>query len=148
MGKTSLPISSTLADSYRNAEYWVDDNGVRVSFRVGEENVALRALMERTRRGPACFITAWNPRGALLDEITNRNANRRLQAELNQQALYHLPGRGTDPAGSWPGEDSFLVFVPDRKLALRLCLRYRQNALVWVAEDGAAELVFANDAPP
>ena len=52
-----------------------------------------------------------------------------------------IEGEGVGTDGAWPAEKSFFVFGVDLETARMLGVRYRQNAVVWAAEDAIPKLV-------
>jgi hypothetical protein len=53
----------------------------------------------------------------------------------------HLPGKGVDPAGEWPGEPSLLILSINLEAADVLGRAFRQNAFVWASADAIPQLV-------
>lgn len=102
---------------------------------------ALRAC--HADHGATCsaFLTACNPESQPLPEELNAVAQMALRRELDNRRMRYLDGLGIDPSGEWPAEPSLLVLGISLDAACEIGARYRQNALVWCAEDAVPRLV-------
>lgn len=126
-----------LGHAYRSAVYEVDLPGGTVAFRIG-------GARPRGLPLPLAVITAYNPGLERPGEAANREANRRLEAELSRRGLRYLQGRGRDAAGGHV-EPSFAVLGMPREDALALAAAFGQAAIVYV-DAGGVELLWC--APP
>ena len=136
-----MVVSRQLLEKYTNASYHVHSSGEDYPFRIGGSNTALQGLLGRFGAGTACLITACNPYSRPFPDEVNREANDHLREELTRRGLTFLTGEGSDPDGEWPAEESFLVFDLPQEMVADLCRRYRQNAVVWIGDNGIAELL-------
>ena len=66
-------------------------------------------------------------------------------AELAQAGYTTFPGEGAGSTGDWPAEPSVFVLDPAPNDALRLCSRFRQNAVVVVGSNGVPALLLHPD---
>lgn len=111
-------------------------------LRVDEPSPAL-AVAHRVH-GVECsaFLTAWNPHSRPTESGINLLAQQSLLTMLEQQRLAWWPGRGTDPAGHWPAEDSVLVFGMDAELARRVGAAFDQGAVLVAAANAVPRLLW------
>ncbi|MDD3352603.1 DUF3293 domain-containing protein [Zoogloea sp.] len=116
------------------------DTGL-ITLRIGEQNPVLLRLFENEGVRGALFITACNPQGAQHVETANQRYQLELAAELAQTGYRVLPGEGASTTGDWPPEPSMLVLDSGPGDALKLCRRFRQNAVVVVESDGTPKLL-------
>ena len=128
--------------AYRDAVFEADLPGGPLRIRVGEHHPALDEVLRGGGGGHCwCFVTAWNPASEPLATAENNARNAELAATLKGESLSFYPGRGRDPQGKWPAEESFLVLDLAREAARTLGQRYGQNAVVWGEAGGPAELL-------
>ncbi len=139
--RLAVTLPAELLGAYQDTAYRVyDRNNVEI-LRIREASDFMVARMRQLEVTTACLITAWNPHSEPTGETENRARNSALESEIRKTGLFLLPGRGEDPQDGWPGEESFLVFGPTRGLTIRWCRQYRQNAVVWVGNDGVPLLL-------
>lgn len=112
-----------------------------IPIRVGKLHPSLDAIVTGAGHDCWCFITAWNPASQPQEEASNRARNRALASELKNDDRLFYPGRGRDPEGKWPAEESFLVLGLDRENARATGERHGQNAVVWGKAGAVAELL-------
>ena len=110
-------------------------------LRIGEQIAALLALYERLDCNCAAFLTAWNPRGELLDDEANHGIQTTLMRDIAARGHAGIAGVGEDPDGDWRGEDSVLVPGMDLAAAMAIGVAYGQNALVWAGSDARPQLI-------
>lgn len=103
--------------------------------------------MEDNGCSTCAFITAWNPASKLLSHAENEQKNRMLEADLAPATNLVLPGTGLGDDGSWPGEKSFLACGITAAEAVRLGIKYGQNAIVW-CEKGELPALWWLDSSP
>lgn len=123
-------LDRTLVAAYLRTSYAVHLPGFP-PIRVGFPNPALEAWLDGNRCSTCAFITAWNPGSKLLGLAENERKNRLLEAELAPVSKHVLPGTGLGDDGLWPGENSFLACGIPAGDAVRLGIKYGQNAIVW-----------------
>lgn len=129
--------------AYRVANYKVlPRKGRPFVLRIGKKSVPLEKLYSQTGSKSAQFITACNPDGELAGEAENKKAQEILEKELIKRlgAGRVIQGIGEDPAGKWPGEESFLALGLNQADADRIARKYRQLAHVWAGEDAVPRL--------
>ena len=131
-------MDEELLKAYRRSAYRVRlRSGGAAVIRIGEPlPVALRPLVDNRDWG---FLTAWNPRSRPQPPTTNRQAQRRLLADLRADAALEIhPALGIGTEG-WR-EPSFWVVGITSEALERLGERYGQNAWLFGHGAGAAEL--------
>jgi hypothetical protein len=129
MRPTSSEIPAELVQAYLATDYRVLDEAP-FSLRIGQYSRELLELYGRLRVDTAQFLTAWNPLSQLLSDTENELAQGRLVAEVERHGLAHLPGKGVDLAGEWPGEPSLLILGINSEAADALGRAFRQYAFV------------------
>jgi Protein of unknown function (DUF3293) len=129
-------IDQRLLPLYLATHYEVQAPGGPFTLRIDQPSAALAAAHRAHDVECSAFLTAWNPRGRRADTSANQRAQQALLAVLEQQRLVWWPGRGVDPTGRWPAEDSLLVFGMDEFLARSTGVVLAQMAVV-VAEVSA-----------
>lgn len=111
-----------------------------IEIRVGQRCPALDEALRRRRAREWAYITAWNPRSVCLSPEVNRDAQARLEKELEARHIEFLPGASRPDDGS-PPEPSVLAFLP-RAEATELGRAFCQNAIVVGERGGVAELLW------
>jgi hypothetical protein len=137
--KTKIPLD--LIRAYRRTFFWVMTRPKPWALRIGKPSLALLKLYAEEGLLSAAFITAYHPRGQKTPGLKNRKAQKRLLKQIRQKGYAFIPGMGKDPAGSWPGEPSFLVLGISLKSAAALGRKFRQNAIVFARKKGIPHLV-------
>lgn len=131
----TVPLTPQLIAAYRKADYAVRGGPV---LRIGEPSAELASLLARQGARTAAFVTGANPRG----EPRSHAANEAAMAELRAAVSYStLEGEGRDPQGGWGPEPSLLVLGIPRAEAEALGRRFEQNAIVFVGQGAAPELL-------
>ncbi|RKH71702.1 DUF3293 domain-containing protein [Corallococcus sp. AB049A] len=112
-------------------------------LRVGAEHPALDAAL--TARGFAtwAFLTAWNPHAHPRPPRTNARLQQRLLALIEAEGRVALSAVGVADDRRWFEES---LFVPglSRDEALRIGGLFDQEAVLWGAVSGVAELVMCS----
>lgn len=129
-------IPHELAKAYQEALYMVQGEGGDIQFRVGQSSPELTSLMRCYGARSAAFLTAFNPHSMLETaevNVTNHNA---LITDIHALGLKSISGEGRDPSHLWPSEPSVLVLDISHQHAGLLAERYRQNAYLWITDDG------------
>jgi hypothetical protein len=126
---------AALLSAYRATAWTVEAPGGALEVRPGHAAPApLR---------PAGIVTAYNPASEPRAAEENRRADARLHARIAAAGVraWRTLARGADdPAGAW--DEPGWCFPGDvRDLAVSLAAEFGQNAIVWIAEDGAVTLV-------
>ncbi len=138
-------ISSKTIEAYLATEYRIGGHAGFI-LRIGQRHTGLRSLLlgrlllDRKVTSSA-VLTAWNPWSKRHSKAENNRAQQDLLTELDRRELDHIPGYGVDPTGEWPAEESRLVLGIDLATAAEIGKHFRQNGLVWAAEDALPLLV-------
>ena len=130
-----MPLTPQLIAAYRGADYAVQGGTV---LHIGKSSAEMEALMQGHGVSTAAFVTGANPRGEARSHAANQAAMAELHAAL---AWPFLEGEGRDPGGAWASEPSVLVLGIARAEAEALGRRFEQNAIVFVEQGAAPELV-------
>ena len=137
-GGSTIPPSAI--EAYLTTEYRIWGEWPMV-LRIGRPNARLATLYRTHSVETAAVLTAWNPYSETKPDAENHAAEARLISDLDRLGLRHQPGRGADPTGQWPPEDSRLVVGLDLATAARLGQRFGQNGFVWAAADREPMLI-------
>lgn len=139
-------LDRTLVAAYLRTSYAIHFSEF-TPVRVGVPHPVLDAWMEDNGCRTCAFITAWNPRSQALDPAENDRINPLLEADLAPVSKRVLPGTGLGDDGRWPGEKSFLACGITAGDAVRLGIKYGQNAIVW-CEKGELPALWWLDSSP
>jgi len=129
---------------------WAAYQATRFEARVGTETVAIHigecsadldAILRRHTHTAWTFITAWNPASATLPADQNMRRNRDLFARLTDDGYVVFEGAGVPADPGWSAEESFLALGVSHGNAIHLGRAFGQNAVVWGALGGPAELL-------
>ena len=134
-----MTIDKSLLTAYLNAEYVVFAQPEFI-MHVDEYSEALHDLLQVKSYCQAAFITADNPFSHALCESQNSVRQAALKQDLQSLGLPFIDGVGTDKHGDWPAEKSFLVFDVDKRTAIKLAVKYEQNAILWIDETAVPQL--------
>lgn len=140
---TVLPPA--LVEAYRRTDYQVADGSYAFTMRIDDPSDSLRTCHFAHGVDGSAFVTACNPRSVPASEAENEAAMARLASELEARGYFVLHGRGVDPTGDWPAEESFLVLGITEPDAVALARRFDQHALVFAGEDATPRLVIVSD---
>lgn len=137
-------LPPALQQAYRNALYQVDTtkSAVAQTLRVGERNDWLGQQLGRQSIQAACYLTACNPWGQILEPAENAARMRALRQELDSEGWQYLDGFGRDPLGQWPAEDSVLIWGMDAETARQWGRHWQQNAVLWSDADARPRLLW------
>jgi hypothetical protein len=139
-----MPLDPALRAAYERAEYVVFGSPP-VQFRVGEPSEVIEALMAMHRATCGAFVSSANTRGVATPENERRLAAFLLRSqtdELTAAGKYRVfHGEGRDPEGKWNAEPSVLILGIPRAEAEALGRRLEQNAIVWIEQGRAPELL-------
>ena len=140
-----MPLDAELLEAYRRALYVVY-GAPDLVIRIGERNAALDALLDEDGADTAAYLTAANPNGELQDETANELSCAALHRALADAGYTCFAGEGRDPAGHWPAEPSVLAVGISRREAMVMGRSYEQNAIVFIENGNAPELVILGGA--
>jgi hypothetical protein len=128
-------------DIYLKVQYFVETFSKPI--RIDERSEEADAFLRRHKAETWAYITACNPMSEVLPEAENARRNAALERAI--QDYPYLRGKGLDPEGIWPGEDSFFVAGITLDEASGLARRFDQRAIVFGRLGGRAELIFMEE---
>jgi hypothetical protein len=136
--------NNELLEAYKATHYTV---GTDMILRINEPCPPLDELLHSYGADAAAYLTAWNPWSEMRSPEANAEANRRLREDLDSipNVVTVLLGKGVDPLGDWPGEESYLAIGLNLSSATDLAERYGQNAFVHYRSGGVAQLVLTRE---
>jgi hypothetical protein len=133
-------IPSETIQAYLETEYFAFGDA-STTLRVGQANRQLAALHKAHDVNCSAFVTACNPFSQNCSDEFNAASQEALACELKRLGLMVIEGIGTHPSNEWPGEPSYLVPGLSLEGAKALGRQYRQNAILWCADDATPQLV-------
>jgi len=133
-------ISPTLIRTYREAKFVVEDIKP-ITFKVGECNLNLAALLKKHKVFTAAFITAFNPYSNVLSVEENLKSQGHLLEDISRLGLETVVGYGQDVAREWPKETSLLVLGITEAQAETLADRHSQNGFIWIGSGDALPML-------
>ena len=137
MADTVLP--EPLLQAYSTTHYCV--NACTWFLQLGKTQPALALHYQRHAVQCASYLTACNPLGELLPDHINQRRMEQLRQALQRAGWSWMDGRGQDPEGNWPGEDSVLVWGMPEATARAWGQQWNQNAVVCCGADMVPHLV-------
>ena len=140
-------IDPCTIQAYRETEYRVFEEPP-FSLRVDRFSAPLQRAQQFRNVRCSAFVTAWNPFSRILNPAANAARQQRLAEELAQARRTFVPGIGLHPTGTWPGEESFLVYGLDLAAARTMGIRMEQNAILWSGDDAIPRLILCGSARP
>jgi hypothetical protein len=129
--------TDNLLQAYLTTHYHI--RGIAHPLLIGHPSPEADALCTAEGATSWAFITAWNPMSQELPDADNAARNEQLRRDLAAYTVH--TGRGQDPVGLWPAEESFFVIGIPRATAVRLAHTYRQRAIVVGVVGVPAELI-------
>lgn len=135
-----MALPPDLEKSYRQALYVVF-GAPDLVLRIGEQNATLDEILDEEGAESAAYLTAANPGGVLQDERSNALSAAALHQVLADAGYTCYLGEGRDPSGEWPAEPSVLAVGISRHEAEVIGRSYEQNAIVFIEQGKAPELV-------
>jgi len=127
----------TLVAAYRASAYEADG----AVARIGRRSPAVAALLARLGARRGGFVTAWNPFSRRMPAGWNRRALARLQAAARRTPA----AEGHGGAGRW--REAHLLLAADPRRIVTLARRFRQAAVVLVAQGRPEQLVLLRRRP-
>lgn len=137
MADTALP--EPLLQAYQATHYRIND--CDWYLQLSQSQPALTPYYQRHAVQCATYLTACNPLGELLPDHLNARRMEQLRQALQRAGWSWLDGKGHDPDGNWPGEDSVLVWGMTESTARAWGQQWNQNAVVHVGADCIPHLV-------
>lgn len=131
-----------LAAAYRRTRYRLEIDGVALTLRVGAHSPLLDAALCAVGAATWAFITAFNPRSQPQSAAANRTRDIALVGEIDARSLRRWRCDGIDDDGTWPTERGWVIAGISRDAAIALGQTFAQNAILFGAAGGIAELVF------
>jgi len=129
-----------LDSAYRNTDYVVLLDEGELVVHIDEPAPALMSLLAQQHTMSAAFLTAANPHSNPTDDAANAAAHDELLAALSGHPRLDTEHR--DPQGRWPVERGVLVLGTTLDEACSVGRRFRQNAVVFVADDTVPQLIW------
>ncbi len=133
-------IDPATLQAYRETDYRVFGSQPLV-LHVGMRCPELISLQGSYQTTSSAFVTAYNPRGAIVDAAANERRQAVLQQAIARCGWTAIQGLGKHPTGDWPGEPSYLVLGLSRDEARELGRQFEQNAVLWIGANAVPELV-------
>lgn len=135
-------MRAKLLRAYEAALYAVQLDSGELILHVGQPLPAeLDAWFDARGIESAAFISAANPRSRPMTTEENARRHEQLLNELHVLDVSWLPGYGRDPAGVWEAEQSVLALRLTRAQAMRVAVRFEQNAFLDVLPHSPPTLV-------
>jgi hypothetical protein len=134
-------LAPATVEAYRATRYEVDDRPVPFVLTVDAPSAALAACHRAHGVRCSAFITAWNPGSRLATAAANAAAGAALERRLRAAGHHLLDGRGVDPSGAWPPEESVLALGLGRAEACALAREFGQAGVVVAGDDAVPRLV-------
>ncbi len=137
----SSALAPAVVDAYRATRYEVGGQPPLFVLRVEEPSAALAACHRNHGVHCSAFLTAWNPGSRPAPPAENAAAGAALEQRLRAAGYRLLAGRGVDPSGAWPLEQSVLALGIERAAACALAREFGQAGLVFAGPDSVPRLV-------
>lgn len=134
-------IDAAMIATYRATDYIVFEEDAQTILRIDQPDPAIDRLLSRHGAESAVMITAWNPRSTPLSAAENETRQAALWRWIAERRLFALAAEGRDPSGTWPAEDSCLIFDIDPETAAALGRQFDQNAILRIGSGSAPELI-------
>lgn len=139
MANSEIPQDKIAA--YHATHYRVGAGANGFTLRIGQHSPELRRLYTSTSQSCGVFITAFNPFGQAQGDAENEAAHTQLGDDLRAMSSCVVEGEGSNPAGLWPAETSYLALGVNEELARALGGYWRQDAVVWAGDDATPRLI-------
>ncbi len=133
-------VDQQTIQSYMETNYQVE-GPTHFILTVGHESDELLDLYKKLSVKSCAFITAFNPWSIPLSDEENIIREQRLVDFLRTKGYHSVPGIGTHPSNSWPGERSQMVWGISKSQAREIAAEFHQNAFVWAGQDRIPELI-------
>lgn len=134
-------ISEELWRAYEATSYEAETSAGRVRLRIGSRSPDIDRLLTEKDLSSWAFVTAFNPCSKPLTDPENEERHQRLLHDLSDNDGPVYAGAGIPDHPDWNAETSVLILGIEREAAVRLAVRYGQNAIVVGTIRTDAELV-------
>ncbi len=134
-------ISKEKIDAYLNTDYRLNHVPAPFSLTVGARSDALLELFSVFNTQCGALITACNPAGTEQSEQANLAAQEQLVKELAQLGFAWIDAAAIAKDASWPAERGCFIFGIELDQAKTIGSRYLQDAIIWAADNGVAQLI-------
>ena len=134
-------ISEELWQAYRATSYEAETPAGRVRLRIGAKSPDVDRLLAENGLSSWAFVTAFNPFSKALTDTENEERHQRLLHELTDHGRPVYEGSGVPDHPDWNAETSVMILGIEREAAVRLAVRYGQNAIVFGTIETDVELV-------
>lgn len=138
-----MTADDALRDAYLQTTYRVLAAPEAIDIRIGQRNSMLDRLLRDNGVQDWAFVTASNPRSRRLPDHENAKRNAEMKHALQQDGWRLLDGIGLPCESGWQPENSVLILGIDRDAAMKVALRWEQNAIVCGTVGHPAELAWA-----
>ena len=128
-------------EAFRNTRYHAETQDGSLVIQIDTTCPELDAILEAHDLENWAYLTAFNPQGCCAPDAYNREAQHRLEYEINERQLTWHPGSTEAEHGDWPPESSCLILGIDQEDAIELGRRYGQAAIVTGHRGAKAKLV-------
>ena len=127
--------------AYLATDYRLGHSEHDIILNIGVRSERLAALF--TSSGIACgaFLTAYNPRGAILSDEANDRGHAELAAMLHNQGIRPIEGSGKGKRSKWPAEKSYFALGLQLNAAKQIGRHFDQDAIVWIGADAVPQLI-------
>ena len=116
-----------------------------IEIRVGSTYPTLDYLMKEAQCNLAVFITPENPRSESLTELENASRHDEFLSIINSEHLTYFNGYGCDDEELYGREDSYLLFLNEKKFADNLANQFGQNGYLLIRQNEPIKLLLNND---
>ncbi len=100
----------------------------KISIIIGQNNPKVDMLLEKYKCTEWAYITAHNPFSYVLTDKENLERHKQLKILIRNYTSFEGEGVGTDP--DWKPERSLLILGISQKDAVKLGVKFQQNAIV------------------
>ena len=137
-----MTADKALCDAYLRTVYRVVGTAQPVDIRIGHRSAPLDQLLNECGVREWAFMTASNPRSRRMPDHDNAKRNAEMKQFLQRSGWRTIEGIGVPCDGQWQPEVSVLILGIDRHTAMKLALRWEQNAFVRGEIGQPAELLW------
>ena len=140
-GMKETKILAEKIRAYEATDYRIGHTGADIVLNVGKYSDRVMELFAVNGVSCGAFLTAYNPQGKQQSDEDNARAHQELARWLEKLGVVAMEGSGREEGTEWPTERSYFGLGLGREMAKEMGGYFDQDAIVWVGEDGVAELV-------